>query len=398
MENGKRVKIKQAVTAGIVLVVIFLIAFFTLFPSFLDKAVKLNEIQGFSGKRSVVEDIYQEELFGFDGFIDVYSLFQVLSGTRLFEDAAYGHIIMDTSGKLHFPANRDYENKYGDNVIAFAKDLESRNVPFIYIQAPNKKIEGYTEFPPGGHNYSNEDADDLLAYLNANNVDTLDLREHLKESGIEYEDLFYITDHHWTTKTAFWAYKIVVEMLYNNYGISCDPKGYYRDLNNYDITYYEDNFLGSQGRRVGRFVAGVDDYTFIAPKFSIDYEVYDMIASPNEAVFKGGFYDCIAKSYILENPDISTNRHGAYFEYDYGCLVIKNNSVDNDIKIMLIKDSFSLPFAAFLSTCVSELHMIDLRDENTPIASQYAMENDFDAVIMMYNTEVFNDEMFSLGY
>lgn len=395
MGNDRRTKIKQAVTAAIISALMFFIALFTLFPSFGDKVDSVKEAAGFFEKRAAVEKIYQEDVFAFDEFINTYSLFQVLSGTHLFEDAAYEYIIMDMSGKLHFPASRDYESKYGDVVVNFAKELRDCGIPFIYIQAPNKKIEGYTVFPAGGHNYSNEDADDFLRYLNANNVDTLDLREHLSESNISYENLFYVTDHHWTTKTAFWAYTVAVQTLYENYGIECDPYGYYRDLDNYNITDYENNFLGSQGRRVGKYVAGVDDYTFIAPAFDIDYEVYDMLASPKEPVFKGGFYDCIAKSHILENPDIATNRHGAYFEYDYGCLVIKNNSVDNDIKIMLIKDSFSLPFAAFLSTCVSELHMIDLRDENTPSVSEYALENGFDAVIMMYNTEVFNDKMFS---
>lgn len=60
----------------------------------------------------------------------------------------------------------------------------------------------------------------------------------------------------------------------------------------------------------------------------------------------------------------------------------------------MIKDSYALPVAAFLSTCVSELHMVDLRDTPKVKLNEYINEHDFDAVFVMYNTEVFNDVMF----
>lgn len=77
-----------------------------------------------------------------------------------------------------------------------------------------------------------------------------------------------------------------------------------------------------------------------------------------------------------------------------GNLIIKNKKIDNDIKILMVKDSYALPVAAFLSTCVSELHMVDLRDTPTVKLNDYINEHDFDAVVVMYNTEVFNDIMF----
>ncbi|MTM42708.1 hypothetical protein GMA50_06240, partial [Turicibacter sanguinis] len=40
---------------------------------------------------------------------------------------------------------------------------------------------------------------------------------------------------------------------------------------------------------------------------------------------------------------------------------IKNNLYENGPKILMIKDSFMLPLAAFLSTTVGEMKLIDLR-------------------------------------
>ena len=73
---------------------------------------------------------------------------------------------------------------------------------------------------------------------------------------------------------------------------------------------------------------------------------------------------------------------------------IKNNSAENDIKLLIIKDSFALPLAAYLSTCISELWLLDPRDTGAPIAENVMREHDFDAVIVMYNTEVFDDAHF----
>ena len=71
--------------------------------------------------------------------------------------------------------------------------------------------------------------------------------------------------------------------------------------------------------------------------------------------------------------------------------------VDNNYKMLMIKDSYALPVAAFLSTCVSEIHMVDLRDTPTVNLEKYIENNKFDAVVVLYNTEVFNDTMFNFS-
>ena len=53
------------------------------------------------------------------------------------------------------------------------------------------------------------------------------------------------------------------------------------------------------------------------------------------------------------------------------------NIIDNDKKILLVKDSYSLPVAAFLSTCVNEVHMVDLRDAEAVNLEKYVDEYDY---------------------
>ena len=71
-----------------------------------------------------------------------------------------------------------------------------------------------------------------------------------------------------------------------------------------------------------------------------------------------------------------------------------NHLIDNDVKLLLIKDSYALPVAAFLSTCIKTVDMVDLRDTPKADLSIILKNNQYDLVITMYNTEVFDDNMF----
>lgn len=347
-----------------------------------------------------IEKVYTSGFYDKEAFVEIWSVAQRLVSTQKavkLEDAEYGYIIRDTHGKLHFPAPHFDVSGEIEKTLAFAQKLSNKQTPFIYIQTPNKKLEDYTVYPSGAYNYANEDCDVLLEALNAGGVDTLDLRESVKEQNLERNSLFYITDHHWTTKTAFWAFGEAVEHINNRFALDIDPDGYYRNIDNYTVTRYPDSFLGSLGRRVGSAVSGYDDYDFIEPDFETDYMVYDALTSVETPAYQGDFMSSIVRKYIVDSTDKTANKHAAYFEYDYGNLIIKNNKAGNDTKILLIKDSYSLPFAAFLSTCVGELHMIDLRDAQSPIPAEYVEKYDFDCVIVMYNPEVFGTKMFNFG-
>ena len=62
-------------------------------------------------------------------------------------------------------------------------------------------------------------------------------------------------------------------------------------------------------------------------------------------------------------------------------------------KILIIKDSFSLPVYSFLSLGIKEVRAIDMRlfDENVV---EYAAAYNPDLVILMYNADSFAPPMF----
>jgi hypothetical protein len=72
---------------------------------------------------------------------------------------------------------------------------------------------------------------------------------------------------HWKPESGFWATGLICEELSSRYGFEYNE--YYTDINNYNLKVYEDWFLGTEGKKVGRYFTarGVDDITLITPKF-----------------------------------------------------------------------------------------------------------------------------------
>ena len=325
-------------------------------------------------------------------FITIWSF--VNSGNQndisLIEDAEHVNLIKDENGFLYFPAYKVSVDEYANKTI----DLSNMVDNFIYIQAPNKMIDGYTNKLVYNYNFSNENADEFLEKLNDAGVQTYDLRKDLLECG-EEEDLFFKTDHHWKTNTAFWAYQKVVSTLNDRFNLDIDSDNYYRNLDNYNIKTYENCYLGSLGRRTGQAISGLDDYTYIEPKYSTNYTLYNMMSSDIEPIKNGSFANAIAVKQLLYDNNVETNKYATYFEWDYGYLRVINNALEDGKKVLLIKDSYALPFAAFLSTSVYEIDMIDLRDQPKADLERVIANNDYDVVIMLYNTESFTNQMFN---
>ncbi|MBQ7982482.1 MAG: hypothetical protein IJ302_02855, partial [Clostridia bacterium] len=91
--------------------------------------------------------------------------------------------------------------------------------------------------------------------------------------------------------------------------------------------------------------------------------------------------------------DVAANRYAVYFQYDYGELIIENLSAGNDLHIAIIKDSFALPFTAFLSTAVGNIDMIDLREFEGSV-TQHLLDTQPDLVLMLYSGGSFNAAMY----
>ena len=332
-------------------------------------------------------EAFDEGISGFSDFLWFYGKTQKLFGASVYEDAGVGYLIRDSENFFHYNTLPADAAPYAKAVADLRDTLADADIPFLYLQSPSKEIDGYTDFPPGIEYASTGNAANMRNTLRTHGVEVLSFAEEFASRGIAPETQFYRTDHHWTTETAFEAFRITLPYLNERFGWSLNTARC--DIDQWQALYQPQSFLGSIGRRIGEELAGLDDYTYLEPRFDTAYNVYYPPSSAEAPYWTGTFHETMVRDSILYSQDVSANRYASYFQYDYGELIIENLLADNDLHIAIIKDSFALPFTAFLSTVVENIDMIDLREFEGSV-TQHLMETKPDLVIMMYTNSSFN--------
>lgn len=303
--------------------------------------------------------------------IELFGAFQDFSTRTVVEDAVESEYTVAklSNGSLTFIGEGDPDPKVqASELKRLQTALEERDISLLYIQAPSKLEPGVDMLPYGLDDPSNDCADRLLAELEEVGVDSLDLRQTLKEAGGEWGDWFYKTDHHWNQEAAFLSFQTLAKRLENyrqtvrvgrgtkRQSISIPPR--YTDSASYDKETLSRFFLGSQGKRVGTAYVGVDDFVLWTPNFptllhytgSTDGDRYGEL---EETVI---FTQRVEKrDYYGGNP-YSYNSGG-----DYAFAQATNYYNPGGPKIMLIRDSYSGALTPYLALACSQLTTIDPR-------------------------------------
>lgn len=385
----KKYKItEEKVVAIVFLAIIFSILIFTVISKYEElkaEIVAIFENDQTDGYGKVVEltekaeTVFNEQIYGKDEFVDVYGLAQRILFKNYLEDSndPTRDVVKLKNGMLTFLQKKEDMVTRANHIAELQKNISEEGIPFIYIQAPYK-IRDNAELPKGLIDYANENANVLLKTLNEQQVETMDLREYFKEMPIQEE--YFITDHHWKIKTAFEAVNYISEILNNEYNFNTD--NFYTDINHYHITTQENAYLGSIGKRNGKFYGGLDDFEYIVPNFETQLSV-----NKSGDVKNGSFEDTIIVKDLLSD-DILLNKYACYFGGDFPEIIIQNETSTSNKKILIIQDSYGLPFSSFLSLRVKELRTIDLRHfEGKEI--EYIKEYKPDIVLMIYNPSSF---------
>ena len=334
---------------------------------------------------SDVDNILNENVYNKMKFIEFNGLVQRSMNKKVVEDVeSWRTVIKDKNNYLHFnlTSNPIDLTKQTESIIKLRDFNKKNNIDFMYVQSPFKVTGEVGQLPIGVDDYSNQVADNFLKNLRENNINTLDLREEMKKDNIDYKDAFFITDHHWKPKTGFWATGELINKLNSDYGMNLDKDSINRDINNYKEISYNKSFVGSQGKRVGKYYTEIDNFNMYIPKFATNLTVtkYNNDSKVMKTK-KGNFEDTIIEKSLLKG-DIYENKYASYLGGDNEFRII-NNKVSNNKKVLILKDSFVLPVASYLSLSAKETRVLDLRYYNGK-EYDYIKNYNPDIVIMMY--------------
>lgn len=332
----------------------------------------------------MIRDTYHREDFN-----EIFGTVQNVLGKKILQDPGYGEIYKTSDDQIIFCVKEKNVEPAVNSMVTLKNELDKLEIPLLYVQAPFKVSEVEQTLPVNIKDYADRNADSFLAGLKKNNINYLDLRPLLRDGSKTQKELFFDTDHHWRIETAFDATWHLGRYLNQEYGFQIDEK--YMNLSAYKVKTTKDFFQGTMGRRVGVVYGGIDDFTFISPNFLTNLTVEQHDVNMN-TVSSGAFEDTmIVKSNLDEKSPVDTNRYAVY-RGDNAELVFKNN-LQYYNSVLLIKDSFGLPVYSFLAPVIKETRALDMRYYTKSVVD-YAKKNKPDVVIILYNADSFNEEMF----
>lgn len=291
------------------------------------------------------ETDYMSCFFGKETLIDLNGGVQRLMGTPEMNNVVRlqnGHL---TGMKVAIAENRLVEE--ADDIAFLYRYLSERNIPFLYVAAPDKIAKHDKELPIGYSDSTNENLDRFLEELAVQGVPYIDMRDEFFEVGMNQYDYFFLTDHHWTMEGGFFGYTKIAEWLEENAGIEIDPT--LTDISNYSFTHYDNAIVGSWGQRTGKLFSGTEGIDILSPEF------HTALTRTSDGA-QGSYDEVLVRSDVIEEGH-PQHIYDIVFGYSYSGFI--NEKANNNARIMMACDSFGKVVNPFLILSVKQFDVIE---------------------------------------
>ena len=190
------------------------------------------------------------------------------------------------------------------------------------------------------------------------------------------EDIYYRTDHHWTSLGAFYGANAIFEAL------GLEPL----DLSDYDKTTVTDQFYGT--------IYSTSGVRWVRP------DVIDTYVSADGVHVTSWFGAQPSEGSLYVDQYLSVKDKYSYFlgGQQQPLCVIESDKAPDGPKVLVIRDSYSDSLAPFLTERFSEIHLFDPRN-NLNSVKDYVAQNDIDTVLVLYSFQNFTTDqnLFVLG-
>lgn len=196
----------------------------------------------------------------------------------------------------------------------------------------------------------------ILEVLTDAGVDTVDMLTALAaHSG---ENIYYRTDHHWTSLGAYYAY--------------CAWRGIEPNADEWTQEILCDNFHGTTWNKVPLPTVPAEEIT---AWYKHEY---------HNVSYNGGEYETNS---IYECKYLSgSDQHAVFLNSNQAQTVISGSGKSG--KLLLIKNSYGNAFSQFPVEDYAEVHVLDLRFFKGDV-TEYAKENDITDALVLYDVQNF---------
>lgn len=294
------------------------------------------------------------------GFNAYYNLFTGNNGANGVYNCKSGYLI-------NAPVSTDnYIEKNLKAVTSFSQNVD---VPVTAMFVPST---GYIadDVLPSVHNTYNDDEyfDSISSTLADSGIGFVDLRQTFKDAYSSGSQLYYKTDHHWTTEGAYTAYTKLCEEL----GIKATPR------ESFDVESY-DGFYGTTYSTSGFWLTEPDSI-----------EVWNNPADTENnitlTITEGTNSSTYNSMYFYKHLD-EDDKYPVFIDGNHALTEITNANAEGGT-IVLIKDSFSHCLAPFLADNYSKVVLVDMRYYKLSV-SELVKQEKADEVVVLYGIDNF---------
>lgn len=274
-------------------------------------------------------------------------------GIREFGDVYYARD--DTLLRRLSPNNE----RLTKNTEAIRQYAETAGVPVDLALIPGAVDIRGEQLPKNAPNYDQKAAiQEVYASLEADKqsyVNLIDLYSVLKLHA--QEDIYYHTDHHWTSLGAYYGYAAYRESI----------AGTAPALTAYQDRLLSENFRGTLYSDVPLPWITPDEIHAYVPEGNISVTVFDGMEYKKSELY--------VEEHLQEK-----NQYTVFLGGNQPIIVIQNPDTQGE-KLLIVRDSYMDSMAPFLTADFSELHLIDPRYYKQGL-NTYIAEHDIDRVLI----------------
>ncbi|HIX90164.1 MAG TPA: hypothetical protein H9845_04630 [Candidatus Agathobaculum pullicola] len=271
-------------------------------------------------------------------------------------------IVSGADGWLFSAPLSDDRQILQDNMQAITAFAQTQTVPVYLMAVPTSGAVVKNKLPALHLAYPDADMLEQARRIVGDSLHWLDVLGDFC-SVEEPKTLYYRTDHHWTTEGAYRAYRLLMR----------DKKESSVMRETFSVEWVPD-FYGTSYSKSGLWLTPPDDIALWSnPNLRTITSVYD--GNSQESVVQEGM---LFREYLSE-----ADKYPVFLSGNHARIHIETN-VQNDKRLLVIKDSYAHALAPFLAEEYRTIDLIDLRYFKRQTISDWLNTHPVDEILFVY--------------
>lgn len=266
---------------------------------------------------------------------------------------------------INKPVSTDNQIKKNTQAIIDFKNSVDTPVTAVFVPSTGYIAQ---DVLPSVHNKYNDDEyfESSSKAFAENGIDFVDLRQTFKDAYNDGSQLYYKTDHHWTTLGAYTAYNELCKQL----DITPAPK------EKFEIETYG-GFYGTTYSTSGFWFTQPDNIEIWNNTENTDKNINVKITEGKNTEEYGSMY--------FYNHLKEDDKYPVFIDGNHALTEITNSNADGGT-ILIVKDSFAHSFVPFLAENYSKIILVDMRYYKSGVARIVQEENP-ERILFLYGID-----------